>query len=284
MACKPFNPPGEDNCFRQFEEMFGLRSARLSRHLPSWQWVLVTGIGACSFFFVFPTISQVITDLRWARFPLMFCVLMTLTPWLIPKPVFRMVKVPMGEPLTIDRLMFPGFAPFMVRFSRAALFRSQFLYLPFVIPVLVATHVVLVNGGLRFWWDIPIGFVSIAFGVAGGSLLQEPVAVVFCPSSVRLYYGYGYQHFPLDQKLFVYEGFSGLSSRVAFVHDGRFFLFNAVIEDVFPHEKSVKSKCSVIRTLHRHLKPPNSLPKEESQKETSNGSGPIVFGTPLESR
>ena len=257
MANRPSVPPRENACFTQFEAMFTLRSTELSRSLPSWEWVAVRGMEACSVFFVFPTITQV-TDLRWSRFPLMFCVLMTLTPWLFPRLVSRVVSIPMGKPLIIERSIFPKFAPFIVLFSRAALIRQLFLFLPFILVVYVAPHVLMVNGGLRFWWDVPIGFVAM-FLLSWGAdpLLLGPLAIAFCPSSMRLYYRNGYRSFPLDRRLCVYEIVSavipGLSSRVAIVYEGRCVLIDAVIEDMFPVAQDLQAKRSVIKTLQGFL-------------------------------
>lgn len=261
MANRPSVPPrGENTCFTQFEAMFTLRSTEFSRSLPSWQWVAVRGLGACSVFFIFPTITQVTTDLRWSRFPLMFCALMTLTPWLFPRLVSRVVSIPMRKPLIIERSIFPEFTPFIVRFSRAALYRQFFLTLPFFIAVYITPHVLLVNGGLRFWWDVPIGFVAVfvlSLGTDPLPLRLEPLAIAFCPSSMRLYYRNGYRNFPLDRRLCVYEilsaGIPGLSRRVAIVYEGRCVLFNAVIEDMFPVAQDLQAKRSVIKTLQGFL-------------------------------
>jgi len=115
----------------------------------------------------------------------------------------------------------------------------------------------LVKGGVRLWWDVPIGFVALFVLLGTGPLLVEPLAIAFCPSSMRLYYRNGYRNFPLDRRLCVYEIVSavipGLSSRVAIVYEGRCVLFNAVIEDMFPVAQDLQGKRSVIKTLQEFL-------------------------------
>lgn len=108
--------------------------------------------------------------------------------------------------------------------------------------------------------DVPIGFVAVfvlSLGTDPLPLRLEPLAIAFCPSSMRLYYRNGYRNFPLDRRLCVYEILSavipGLSRRVAIVYEGRCVLFNAVIEDMFPVAQDLQAKRSVIKTLQGFL-------------------------------